>query len=158
MNIDKQQAKRLYKESTWLRPELVKEFGEGLFKEKNMTDIKTFADACKEMGHSEEEFNNSWSNMGLPEDTLAYEKLKIIAGAINDGWTPDWSNTNEAKWFPLFTDLSSGSGFSRSHSFIDFCVDTGAGSRLCYGTKEKSNYAATQFSEIYNKFLTISES
>jgi hypothetical protein len=110
--------------------------------------IKTFDDACKAIGIDPDSINLP----GLTDDELAYRQLKIIVKAINDGWTPDWSNTNEAKWFPWFRVLPSGSGFSGSNS-LNYCGFTFAGSRLCYETKAKSDYAATQFSDIYQKFL-----
>ena len=50
--------------------------------------------------------------------------------------------------------LSSGFGFSGSVYDYDF---TGAsvGSRLCFESKEKADYAANQFLKIYEDFLTI---
>lgn len=40
----------------------------------------------------------------------AYLKLSIIAEALNEGWTPDWDNSSEIKYYPYFK--MSGSGLS----------------------------------------------
>jgi hypothetical protein len=119
------------------------------------TDIKTFNDACKACGTSEEEFYLEWSDRLLPSDTFAYEQLKLIVKAINQGWTPDWNDTNQRKWWPYFN-LSSGFGFSHSYSYYGY-APAAAGSRLCFQTEEKSNYAANQFTELYKEFISITK-
>jgi hypothetical protein len=119
---------------------------------KSFKDIKSFSDACESIGTSEEEFNRKYLELGLDPDTINYERLKIIAKAINFGWTPDWSNTNQAKWFPWFEVRPSGSGFSLSRSGY-ICVRTYVGSRLCFESEEKCKYAASQFGDIYNAYL-----
>jgi hypothetical protein len=40
--------------------------------------------------------------------------LMVIFDAINDGWDPDFSNRNQAKYYPWPWVLSSGFGFSLS--------------------------------------------
>ncbi|MEI7424468.1 MAG: hypothetical protein WCK18_20370, partial [Prolixibacteraceae bacterium] len=68
---------------------------------------------------------------------------------------PDWNNTDQRKWWPYFN-LSSGFGFS--YSFFGYgYASTFVGSRLCFETSEKSNYAANQFIDLYKEFLTISK-
>ncbi len=47
----------------------------------------------------------------------AAQNLSYIAKALNEGWTPDWTNGNEYKYYPWF-DLSKGaSGFSYNGYF-----------------------------------------
>ena len=113
--------------------------------------IKSFDDACRACGTTEEEFNTKFQNLGLDSDTINYEKLKIIARAINNGWTPDWNNTNQQKWYPWFK-LSSGFGFLVS-DFVCGCTGAGSGSRLCFESEAKSDYAAKQFMDIYKQFI-----
>jgi hypothetical protein len=48
--------------------------------------------------------------------------------------------------------LSSGFGFDASACYCDF-AGTLVGSRLCFETKEKSDYAAQQFIDLYKSFL-----
>jgi len=118
-------------------------------KKGDYTDIKSFNDACQAIGTNELEFNELFAN--LPEDTIAYEKLKIISKAINQGWTPDWDNNNQKKWYPYFN-LSSGFGFSGTH-YSYGNSDTYVGSRLCFESSEKAKYAGNEFVQIYEKFL-----
>lgn len=148
MNITIETAKKLYPESPeWFKKELAEQFGL-----KNLRDwrFKTFADICEAHGTTEDEFNKRFSN--LPVDTFNYEKLKITVKEINQGWEPDWNELSQKKWWPWFV-LSSGFGFGDSGCYYTNTV-TYSGSRLCYESKEKSDYAAQQFIEIYKAFLT----
>jgi len=86
-------------------------------------------------------------------DEIAYKKLKIIAKAINQGWTPDWNNTDQKKWYPWFR-MSSGFGFALT-DYTYTHANTDVGSRLCFETKEKAEYAGKQFEEIYKQLLTL---
>jgi hypothetical protein len=94
-------------------------------------------------------------NQNDTPDEVAYKKLKIVIKAINQGWVPDWTNSSQPKYWPWFN-LSSGSGFSFSLSGYRY-VGTFVGSRLCFESEAKSNYAAKQFSDLYKQFLTIQE-
>ena len=66
-------------------------FGEEIFKSKDITErIKTFEDACNELGieHPFVRSYNLWMNYGAynQPDVDAYLKLRIIAAALNEGW------------------------------------------------------------------------
>ena len=39
---------------------------------------------------------------GFRPDEIARRKLETITEALNEGWRPDWNNTNEYKYFPWF--------------------------------------------------------
>ena len=150
LTIEKNKAKRLFNESPeWFKKELVSEFGEDSFKQKEYESIKTFEDACKKFNvHPDDVFTDSDT-----PDEIAYKKLKLIIKAINNGWTPVWNDSNQEKWWPWFN-LSSGFGFSHSHYFyVNAC--TTVGSRLCFESKEKSDYTANQFINLYKDLLTI---
>ncbi len=141
-------AKRLYPDAPdWFKQELESQFGEKTLQKRKFTDIKTFEDACEELGISTAQFNG-----GETHDEQAYKKLKIVVKAINQGWTPDWNNSNQRKWWPYFN-LSSGFGFSAANCGYDL-ANSGVGSRLCFESSEKAEYAGKQFSEIYKAFLT----
>lgn len=154
LTLKKNTAKQLYPEApAWFQKVLTETFGEDYFKKRDYTDIKTFADACEECGTIEEEFNERFANLGLDADTINYEKAKIVVKAINQGWTPDWSNSYQYKYWPYFK-LSSGFSFSNADSYYVFTV-TNVGSRLCFESEAKCTYAAKQFIDIYEQFLTI---
>ena len=153
LTIKKETAQKIYPESAgWFQKVLVETFGEKAFKPKNFRDIKTFNDVCLENGTTEQEFNDRFENLGLDLDTIIYEKMKLMVKAINQGWIPDINNTNQRKWYPYFDISASGLGFSDSDSHYAH-ARTAAGSRLCFETEEKSNYAGTQFIEIYQQFI-----
>lgn len=110
--------------------------------------IKTFADACIICGTTASAFNKA--TRALCKDTIAYEKLKIIIRALNEGWTPDWSDINERKWYPYFNAASFGFGDT---DYVHW--GTSAGSRLCLKSMELAEYAGTQFVDIYKDFMII---
>jgi hypothetical protein len=117
--------------------------------------VKTYSDACLVMGEKElsiEDFSNV--PVEFRKSTFAIYKLQVIAKALNQGWTPNWSDTNQAKWYPYF-DLRAG-GFVFDDCGYD-CWDayyTG-GSRLCFQSEALAKYAGTQFTEIYREFMII---
>ena len=130
-------------------------FGKRVFQKDIKERIKTFDDVIRELGDDPEEFKNAISIMEEP-DEIAYVKLKLIAKALNEGWTPDWSNGEWDKWYPWFKmdDSSSagrfsfdGAGYQSSHSRV--------GSRLCFKSKDLATYAGTQFLDIYKDFFTV---
>lgn len=150
LKIKKETAQKLYVESPeWFKEQLVEEFGEACFKAKCFEDIKTIEDARIATEHS---VGYLKITDGESTDEWAYRMLKMVAKAINQGWEPDWSNRDEYKYYPWFEVLSSGFGFSRSRYHFTF-TDTYVGSRLCFESREKSNYAATQFIDLYKQFL-----
>ena len=152
LDISEKTAKRLYPESqSWFREVLEETFGRNCFKKKDWKYIKTYEDACEALGlDAKDQFM-----IDATPDEKAYIKLKIIIQAINQGWTPDWSNSSQYKYSPWF-DLSSGFGFSRSVWHYS-CAAADVGSRLCFESKEKSDYTATQFFDVYKEFLTITK-
>ena len=73
--------------------------------------IKTFEDACKELGKRAEEnediailladYESNADNIKT-KGTLALMKLSIIAAALNEGWEPQFTE-DEYRWYPWFT-------------------------------------------------------
>ena len=126
-------------------------FGKRVFQKDIKERIKTFDDVIRELGDDPEEFKNAISIMEEP-DEIAYVKLKLIAKALNEGWTPDWSNGEWDKWYPWFKmdDSSSAGRFSFGDSVFQGSA-SGVGSRLCFKSRELSNYAGKQFEDIYRK-------
>jgi hypothetical protein len=117
--------------------------------------IKTFEDVLLEINTDQTHFDSLC--VGLSADEIAYKKIKLIAKVLNEGWTPDWTNSNETKYYPWFEMGSpSGGGFScydcaRWNSF------SGVGSRLCYKSRDLAIYAGKHFTDIYKDFLTLNK-
>ena len=130
-------------------------FGKRVFQKDIKERIKTFDDVIRELGDDPEEFKNAISIMEEP-DEIAYVKLKLIAKALNEGWTPDWSNGEWDKWYPWFKmDDSSSAGrfsFCGADALSSYSV---VGSRLCFKSKDLATYAGTQFLDIYKDFFTV---
>lgn len=127
-----------------------KQSGQIKFKEvpKNaMERIKNIDDVLKDNDLTISKFD-LWCD-GLSEDEKAYRLLKLIAKSLNQGWTPDWRNSNETKFYPYF-DMSSGFRF---YDFDGWGSHSAVGSRLCFKSKELAEYAGKQFADIYRQFM-----
>jgi len=146
-----EQAQELYKNEPSLRSWLEENFDKKDLKQFHYTDIKTFEDACEKLNISPilDKFKL------LDEDDkwlIANYKLGIIFKAINNGWIPDWNNSNELKYYPYFR-MSSDS-FDSSY-FIGWCAHSVSGSRLCTYSSEVSDYIGKQFESLYREAFLI---
>lgn len=139
--------------------------------------IKTFEDACKELGIDP----NAWEDKNgndLP-DIVAYLKLRIIVAALNEGWEPQFTE-DEWRYFPWFRLYTQDEydeldeedkarvvlrSYSFSYAYGGVAVvsayfdasDTNSyyGSRLAFKSRELALYAGRQFVEIYADFNFI---
>lgn len=92
-----------------LLPELNEEEAQTAAKRPIEERIKTFEDACRELG-TDHPFVLAYQNTNLRDtevaeanrDILAYMKLRIIAAALNEGWEPEFTE-DEWRWYPWFT-------------------------------------------------------
>lgn len=114
--------------------------------------IKTFNDVLQYHGIKSETF--AMECLSITDDEIAYKQIKLIASALNEGWTPDWNDRNQTKYYPWFRMGSSSGGFSYYVYGCVFSVSA-VGSRLCYKSSELAKYAGTQFISIYKKFTTL---
>lgn len=147
--------------------------------------VKTFDDACHELGEThplvqhlnlfEHHLADHLDGMG---DVLAYLKMRIVVAALNEGWTPDWGNKDEYKWYPWFyilteeeyNDLDDDdkcrvvgrASYSASangglvYSFANYVSSSSStyyGARLAFKSKELAIYAGQQFGELWASFL-----
>lgn len=120
---------------------------------KNITiNIQSFEDACRELNIQPALPDCT----GLPEkhrkSIEAYYKLVIIAEALNEGWTPDFNNWDQYKWFNW--------GWFSAAGLCNLDVDASSayrdaliGARLCFKTEELAEYAGRQFLELYRDYL-----
>ena len=129
-------------------------------KDFNYKDIKTFEDVCQILGTTENDFNLKYSNLDL--HVVSYIKLTEIYKAVNNGWVPDWSNSNQYKYYPWFVykpngDGSKGSGcFGFDISYYNsYYANATVGSRFCTETSDKAKYIGETFIDIYNDYLLI---
>jgi hypothetical protein len=122
---------------------------------KDITErIKDFADVLSYHNILNDEFEKHCQN--LSDDEIAYKQMKLIVSALNEGWVPDWQDSDQYKYYPWFdmNDSSSSGRFSFDYSGYQRSA-SGVGSRLCFKSRELCEYACRTFLDIYRKFFTI---
>ena len=118
--------------------------------------VKSFEDACKVL-----DITPSVPVVtGIPEKyqkpLIANYQLMVIAEALNEGWTPDWSNGEWDKWYPWFNMDNTSSAGRFSFCGADYLRSgSHVGSRLCFKSEELADYAGTQFLELYRELFVI---
>ena len=126
---------------------------------EEITDrVKSYEDACKVLGVEPINEQNAKAQ-GFRPDEIARRKLETIAAALNEGWLPDWNNTDEYKYYPYFyiQENAKGKG-SAGLSFADTLYAASytyanIGSRLCNNASRLAKYAGDQFADLYEQIL-----
>lgn len=149
--------------------------------------VKTFDDACKELGIDAEAIQQQWQDAGITMlDEVAYQKLRIITAALNEGWEPEFKK-DEYRYYPyciLYTkaeieqkddewkdeynlQLWIGGGTSGHGAFCglafagsDFAWSYAAAyfsARLAHKTEELAIYSGKQFTELWANYYTGKE-
>lgn len=154
LKISDQTARQLYEtESTEFKSMLEDAFGKEFF-QRSITDrVRTYEDACAELG--EEPLNEEkLRNLGFSKDEIAYRKLKTIVHALNEGWAAKVYDNEECRYCPYFVHSETPSGFAfYSSNYAYSNADAGSGSRLCFKTRELSNYGGKQFIDLWKEFI-----
>lgn len=126
--------------------------------------VKSYADACKVLG-IEPMDEDSMKAQGFRPDEIARRQLETITEALNEGWKPNWADTDEYKYYPYFyievsevqtEDDTYGASAGLSFAFTnDAATDTYAsiGSRLCFHDRETARYAGRTFTNLYAQIL-----
>jgi hypothetical protein len=132
-----------------------------------MKKIKTFADACKKLKLNPKSLPDvSMLPKIHRKSIIAHYKLIIIIQALNDGWTPNWSDSDEYKYYNYFwikadkikADKKRPSGFDFSVTYYYCAYDcTDASSRLCFKTQELADYARKNFVGLYKDYLLLTK-
>lgn len=161
-------------------------FGKEVFKPKDITErIKTFEDACKELGegHPFVRAYTSWiehEDLDDQFDILAYFKLRIICAALNEGWKPEFLKEEYRyyPWFWLYTRdeiermdeqqkqdrnlmftgdyITDYAGFAcASSNNAPSAANTYFGSRLCLKSEALAVYCGKQFIDLWADFNLV---
>ena len=88
------------------------------------------------------------------EALVALNRLFTIAEAWNkaDGFVPDFSDTEQDKWFPWFEYDDDVAGFVYAYALNSpASARATVGSRLCFKTNERAEQFGKQFEGFYNK-------
>lgn len=143
--------------------------------------IKTFEDACREIGIDAEAWNRDKISLGLEPDVLAFLKLRIIVKALNEGWEPRFTE-DECRYYPWFI-LYTGEEYNKldeeeksrvvyrsvndavALGGVSFAVanhdssdaDAYIGVGLAFKTSELAAYCGRQFLDIWADFVFLPE-
>lgn len=143
--------------------------------------IKTFEDACREIGIDAEAWNRDKISLGLEPDVLAFLKLRIIVKALNEGWEPQFTE-DECRYYPWFilytreeynkldeeeksrvvsrsfNNVFALGGVSYAVAYSDSSsANALIGVRLAFKTSELAAYCGRQFLDIWADFVFLPE-
>lgn len=143
--------------------------------------IKTFEDACREIGIDAEAWNRDKISLGLEPDVLAFLKLRIIVKALNEGWEPQFTE-DECRYYPWFilytreeynkldeeeksrvvcrsynNAYALGGVSFASASYGSSYTYANIGVRLAFKTSELAAYCGRQFLDIWADFVFLPE-
>lgn len=150
LQLSEQKARELYRSgSKELKTVLEESFGKDFFSQDVTERVKTYLDACHELGREPLD-EKKLLELGLTEHDIAYQKLTLIIEALNEGWKADVCDANVRRWYPWFEPNGSPSSFAFDDSYyVVASAHAGSGSRLCYKTRELAEYSAKQFIDIW---------
>lgn len=147
-----------------------------------MERIKTFEDALNELGRNHP-FVCQYNNIDdVDSDLSAYLQLRIIVAALNEGWTPKFTE-DEFRYYPYFylytkdevermdedekKNLVAFGGYAYNgtlcglgyvNSYNAFTSSSAnCGSRLALKTRELAEYCGKQFKELWFDFCVGNE-
>ena len=109
--------------------------------------IKTYEDALKETGRPDVPDMSAFPEDMRKHFTALY-KMVVIVEALNEGWKPDWNNTDERKFFPWFWISPSSFAFNDSR-YVNELANAGSWSRLKLKSYELADYCGKQFEDIW---------
>lgn len=148
LKVEKENAIKAWKEGNAETKKVLENlYGKEVFNMKITDRVKTFEDAYEIAGRLQipnfnvfpvaerSFFENMW-------------KMTIITKVLNEGWEPDWDNSDEPKYYPYFYMSPSGFAFYVASDGCT-CAAAGCGSRLRFRTSELARYAGEQFVDIW---------
>ena len=132
---------------------------------KDITNrVKSYADACKVLG-IEPMDEDSMKAQGFRPDEIARRQLETITEALNEGWKPNWADTDEYKFYPWFyievSEVQTEGAFRSSYAGLSYadtyyaasCAYSSIGSRLCFHDSDTARYAGRTFTDLYEQIL-----
>ena len=100
--------------------------------------IESFDKVCEQLGIE----NN--------DELSSFEKLKLISKVANQGWYPNWKNTDENKYFPYFEYIKGVFGFcSVGYNIAGISVP----SALLYQSNDLAYFMGVYYFDLYEDYL-----
>ena len=133
-------------------------FGQETFVPEITRIVRTFEDAANVLDGMVFMPDLSMLEKEQGNRLLSFYKLMVITEALNEGWTPDWSNERQYKWFVWWhVETVPGSftiGLTSADPNYTASINSAVlGSRLCFKSQQLAEYAAKQFRDLYQDFL-----
>jgi hypothetical protein len=169
--LTKKDAIRLYPSADKTMKEIFEQtFGKETFSQKITDRIKDMSDVYEDLGINEAKFKkdvtyraekmaefakkvgmeDSDIEEGMPCFLIRDFEVYALVYVLNEGWIPDYTNTNQRRWYPYF---SLDSGFDFSSSVIGWSLTYAiSGFRLCLKSEELANYAGRTFIKEFKKY------
>lgn len=146
--------------------------------------IKTFEDACVELGDEHQLVKEYWGviniNLDIKQDLISYLKLRIICASLNEGWEPQFTNDEyrHYPWFCIYTQedidnmdeekkkslwLFGGDSDYGSNCGLAFAGSgdawsnsySGLSARLAVKSEELAKYFGQQFIDIWSDYVAL---
>lgn len=103
--------------------------------------IKTLEQAKESLDIKEDCFSTNKHS----KRALAFQNLCIVIEALNEGWTPDWEDQNQYKFYNYFR-MKDGFSYHTVHYLF---THTTVPSALFFKSEELAKYCAKQFEQLY---------
>lgn len=120
----------------------------------NINEVMSFEDGCKITGDDPTKLPIVKGVAKRHQKRLIADyKLSIISEALRNNIVPDYTNTNEYKYFPVFRveatkENKSGSGLSY-YGYDCWSSASFVGVRLCLPNRDAVKFCALHFAELY---------
>lgn len=148
--IEKKDAIRLYPTADKIWQETFEQtFGKEMFSKNILDRVKTMDDVYAELAIDKASFEKSF----IYKEDLDAAKVRLIIKVFNEGWLPDWNNSNETKYTCYF-ESKHGGGFFGSY-YCNWFTGTDVGSRLCFKSKELALSVPKQFQTEFENYFFI---
>lgn len=156
IELNLEDVRAAYNEATdsEVKKALRRMFGKSVLVENIMDAVKSYEDACEFDGFEPLTIDHFGFLPEQERECQFYEhQMNVINRVLCNGWVPDYSDSNQFKYWPYFywdQNTAGGPGFS-CHDYFCAYSRSNVGARRVYPTKELAIYVGKQFISIHNK-------
>lgn len=148
LQIDDATARKIYPTAAQeLKTILEDTFGKAFFSQDICDRVNSMEDVYRESGKTYADI----ALAGLTPDEIGYRKAKLIFAVMNEGWVPDYNDSNQDKYELRWIKNKTG-GFS-CDDYYCWVAYTFAGARLTAKNGKIANHIGKCFEKEFNEFL-----
>lgn len=118
--------------------------------QKEMDRLKEIINRPKNLFETITSYKDVCIELGEPEETCPYKKIKQIEKLFNRDWVKDWSNKNQKKYYPYFEHLTGSGWVFRASSYRCYFSD---GQVAFYKNEETSDFCGRTFTKEYSELM-----